>query len=186
MKTIRFLPGLAGFMVLCMSAFPVAMSSIFSPVRAATADDAPYLRYEGGGFIFNYRVAIAYYGIVVRPARPMPKGTVIEARFADPDGGPEIVVSKTYEGGARAINFQTPPVHGVKADTDYPVNVALRIPDGNVLDTYHFKVHSDLDQSVLPEKPPVVGPGYQKNTSGEPGPGALTTPAPANGNPGQQ
>ena len=172
MKTIRFLQVLAGGLAVSIAMLPMVPPSGLSPVRAATADDAPYLRYEGGGFIFNYRVAIAYYGIVVRPARPMPKGTLIEARFADPAGGSDIVLSKTYEGGARAISFQTPPVHGVKADTDYPVRVALLGPGGGMLGSYEYKIHSDLDQSVLPEKPPVAGPGYQKNMSGEPGPGA--------------
>ena len=36
------------------------------------SDDTPYLKILGGGFIFNYRIGEAYYGLVVKAERRLP------------------------------------------------------------------------------------------------------------------
>ena len=53
---------------------------------SACGEDAssPYLDFAGGGFIFNYRNAEAFYGFVAKPLRRLPEGAVIEARFDMP------------------------------------------------------------------------------------------------------
>jgi hypothetical protein len=43
------------------------------------------------------------------------------------------------------------------------VTVRVLDAEGNAIQTVETKVHSDLDQSVLPKAPLVVGPGYTKN-----------------------
>lgn len=124
--------------------------------------DGPYLEFLGGGFIFNYRLAQAEYGFVVKRLRRLPAHTVIEARLENPAGGEPFVLRETATWDQLEYVFRSPPVHGVKANHDYRVEVRLIDgASGRVLDTYTRTFRSDVDQSVLPERPPVVGPGYQ-------------------------
>jgi hypothetical protein len=46
-----------------------------------------------------------------------------------------------------------------------PYKVAIRVvgPDGAVLQSLETRVTSNVDQSILPAKALVVGPGYDKN-----------------------
>ncbi len=128
--------------------------------------DEPYVEFIGGGFIFNYRLAEADYGFVVKPKRCIPDGTVLEARFENPSGGEPLVVRETARWGRLQYVFRTPPVRGVKANRDYRVELRLLDPkDGHVMASYGKSFRSDVDQSVLPERPPVVGPGYQPTPS---------------------
>ncbi len=122
----------------------------------------PYLEFIGGGFIFNYRLAEADYGFVVKPKRRIPDGTILEATFENPSGGAPLVVREAARWGRLQYVFRSSPVHGVKANRDYRVELRLLDPtDGHVLATYTKTFRSDVDQSILPESPPVVGPGYQ-------------------------
>jgi len=129
---------------------------------AACADDRPYLEIGGGGFIFNYRNAQAHYGVILYPRKNPPAGAEIEATFDNPAGGEPIVLSRAARGGGR-IDFQTPPVTGVKKDTPYHVIVVLRAADGAELQRLERDFVSELDQTVLPERPLVIGPDYQRN-----------------------
>lgn len=133
---------------------------------AGCADDTnkPYLEFAGGGFIYNYRLATADYGFVVRVVKKIPADTIIEAEFEDPAGGPPIVIRQTARSTRLNYKFETPPVKGIKAGRDYEVKV--RLIDSNsseVFARYSKSFHADVDQDILPEKPPVVGPGYQPN-----------------------
>ncbi|MDH3318913.1 MAG: hypothetical protein OEO84_04400 [Betaproteobacteria bacterium] len=124
--------------------------------------DAPYLEFLGGGFVFNYRLAQAEYGFVVKRLRRIPDGTILEAVLANPGGGEPFVLRETAAWDRLEYVFRSPPVRGVKANHDYRVEVRLIDPvDRRVLATYARAFRSDVDQSVLPERAPVVGPGYQ-------------------------
>ena len=63
----------------------------------------------------------------------------------------------------RKYTFTTDPLTGVKANKDYDVTIRLIGADGKVIETLDKKLHSDLDQSVLADKPLTVGPGYTPN-----------------------
>ena len=130
---------------------------------SACSDDSPYVVVSGGGILFNYRIAEASAGIVAEVARPLPEGGRVEASFENPAGGPPIVESKPVTEERRRFSFSTPPLTGIKADTDYKVTVRVLDAEGSALQTVETKVHSDLDQSVLPKVPLVVGPGYTRN-----------------------
>lgn len=130
---------------------------------AACSDDKPYVVVGGGGILFNYRLAEATAGIVAEVARPLPEGGTVEASFEDPAGGPPIVEAKPVTPDRRRFSFTTPPLTGIKADTDYRVVVRVLDAGGLELQRIETKVHSDLDQSILPEVPLTVGPGYAKN-----------------------
>lgn len=130
---------------------------------AACSGDSPYVVVSGGGIIFNYRIAEATAGIVAEVARPLPEGGTVEASFEDPAGGPPIVEKKPVTGERRRFSFVTPPLTGIKADTDYRIVVRVLDADGTEVQRVETRVHSDLDQSILPDVPLTVGPGYARN-----------------------
>lgn len=121
----------------------------------------PYLTFAGGGFIFNYRLATAEYGFVARVMRPIPEDSIVEAEFENPAGGSPIVLRQNTAPGRSSYVFQTPPLQGVAANHDYRVVLRLLKSGGEEFARYEKSFHSDVDQSVLPESAPVVGPGYQ-------------------------
>lgn len=129
----------------------------------ACSDDSPYVVVSGGGIVFNYRIAEATAGIVAEVARVLPEGGVIEASFENPAGGPPIVEAKPVTEDRRRFSFVTPPLSGIKADTDYKVVVRVLDADGTEVQRVETTLHSDLDQSILPDAPLTVGPGYARN-----------------------
>jgi hypothetical protein len=141
------------------------LSAILLALVAACSqgeDDGPYLEFLGGGFIFNYRLAEAEYGFVVKRLRRIPDGTLIEARLENPAGGAPFVLRETATWDRLEYVFRSPPVHGVKTGRDYRVELRLLdAANGHVIATIARSFRSDVDQAVLPENPPVVGPGYQ-------------------------
>jgi hypothetical protein len=129
----------------------------------ACSEKGPYLEVAGGGFIFNYRLSEAYAGFVAGPRRTLPEHARIEASFEDPAGGPRIVLTKDVTPGRREYSFTTDALKGIVANKDYDVTIRLIGADGTTIETIDKKLHSDLDQSVLADKPLTVGPGYTPN-----------------------
>jgi len=124
----------------------------------------PYVEFIGGGFIFNYRLADADYGFVVKPVRSIPAGTRLEAVFEDPAGGGPLRVRQAARDGMLQYTFRSPSVRGVVANRPYRAELRLLDPaTGNELARYERTFTSDVDQAVLPDRPPVTGPGYQTN-----------------------
>ena len=124
----------------------------------------PYIEFTGGGFIFNYNVASAYYGFVAEVRRPVPPGTILEAEFEDPAGGPPLVVRGVAGGYARQFRFESPPVEGVVANRDYRVELRLIDPgDFTLIAAYSRTFRSELDQDVLPSAPTTIAPTYRPN-----------------------
>jgi hypothetical protein len=121
-----------------------------------------YLKPGGGGFIFNYRNAEATYGLILFPQKDPPAGSTIEVSFEDPAGGAPILVSRPARGGGR-IDFQTPPLQGVEKDKPYLVVAVLKSVEGAELQRIEKSFSSEVDQSILPERPLAIGPGYQRN-----------------------
>lgn len=79
----------------------------------------------------------------------------------NPAGGEPFVLRQAAANDRIEYVFRSPPVRGVRAGRDYRVEVRLLAPGGRVLATYARAFRSDVDQSVLPERAPVAGPGYQ-------------------------
>jgi hypothetical protein len=128
-------------------------------------DDRPYLAFAGGGFIFNYRLATADYGFVARVERSLPEGSIIEAEFENPAGGAAIVLRQDAKAGRSSYVFRTPPLQGVRANHDYQVVLRLLDAEDKEIASYRRSYRSSADQSVLPESPPVIGPGHQQAPS---------------------
>jgi hypothetical protein len=122
-----------------------------------------YLDLAGGGFVFNYRNAEATWGVIVVPHRDPPAGATIEVEFENPAGGAPIVVEKPARPGPGRIDFNTPALTGIEKGKPYEVVVLLKDASGKELQRLEKTFASELDQSVLPERPLAIGPGYQKN-----------------------
>ncbi len=126
-------------------------------------EDKPYVEIVGGGFVFNYRIAEAFYGVTVVAHRPLPADTELIAEFEDPSGGSPIRVTQQARDGQNRFSMESGPVQGVVADRDYTVVLTLTRPSGEVLETHTKTIRSKLDQSVLPDRPLTIGPGYAPN-----------------------
>ncbi|MDX1434607.1 MAG: hypothetical protein R3286_19350 [Gammaproteobacteria bacterium] len=138
-------------------------------LAACTADDEtkPYVEFLGGGFVFNYRLAEADYGFVVKRVRRIPDGTLLEARFENPAGGEPLLVTQPARWGRLEYVFRSPPVSGVEAGRDYRVELRLvESASGRVLARYARTYRADVGEDVLPPRPPVTGPGYQRSPAG--------------------
>jgi hypothetical protein len=134
-------------------------------VLAACDDGAsPEASYAGGGFVFNYRIGEAFYGVVINTEGKLPEGAVIQGRFQNPEGGSPIVVNENFRRGQRKYMLRTPALKGIKKDVPYKVIVEiLDKPDGIVLARLEKTIKSDLDQSTIPQEPMLIGPGYTLN-----------------------
>ena len=131
---------------------------------SGNSEDKPYLTFAGGGFVFNYRLATADYGFVARVMRTIPAGSILEAEFENPAGGDPIVLRQSTSAGRSSYVFRTPPLQGVRANRDYQVVLRLLDSEQMELASHRKSFRSSVDQNVLPETPPVVGPGYQRAT----------------------
>jgi hypothetical protein len=126
-------------------------------------DKSPYLELRGGGFQFNYRIAEATASVVLGSLRTLPASSVIEVNFENPAGGAPIVLRKPVGADDTSVEINTPPLTGIVKDKPYQVTVRLLDKDGKELQRIDKPFKSNLDQSILPEKPLVVGPGYAPN-----------------------
>lgn len=131
--------------------------------------NAPYLSFAGGGFVFNYRNAEAFYGFVAKPLRTLPEGGVIEAQFEVPGGAPPATATEKVVQGKIQYTFQSPNLTGIQAKHDYKAVMRLLDAQGKEIARYEQNFHTDVDQSTLPNQPLVVGPGYEKNPDLKPG-----------------
>lgn len=143
-----------------MSALLLAASLL---IACEDNSKTPYLEFAGGGFIFNYRNADAYYGFVVRPKKPLPERSLLEARFEMPGGAPDYVVTTKPAPGQLQYMFKTDTLRGIVKGHDY--KAVIRLVDGATgaeIARYEKTFHTDVDQASLPDKPLVVGPAYQQ------------------------
>ena len=139
-----------------------------SLVAACSSEETgPYLEIQGGGFVFNYRIAEATAGVVAFPKRTLPDGGKIEATFENPAGGAPLVMTEPVVKDKKKYDFTTPPLSGVKAKTDYLMTIRLVDAGGKEIEKIEKALVSEIDQTVLPEKPLTVGPGYTKNPEAE-------------------
>lgn len=127
-------------------------------------ETGPWLAFDGGGFVFNYRVAQASYGFNVKPLRRLTEGTVLEAEFEDPAGGKPLVFREEVKGPKLRYSFETLGLSGVKAHTPYKATIRVLEPGTlKVLASYDKIFKSSVDGTWLPDKPLVVGPVYTPN-----------------------
>jgi hypothetical protein len=125
--------------------------------------DRPYLKILGSSFILNYRVSDTYMGFSAAVDRPIPIGTVLQARFEDPLGGPPHLVEERIGVPDRRISLRSPSLSGVIAGKPYGVDLLLLDRETREPFWEHrFTVTSEIDGSVVSDAPLTIGPGYQR------------------------
>lgn len=121
------------------------------------------LKLTGKMFVFNYRLAYATYLVTLEQTEPLPEGSTVKAEFENPAGGAPLTLERRIFPNLPRVVLESPDITCVKKDRPYKVTVAVVGPDGKRLQTLETQVTSNVDQSILPAKPLVVGPGYDKN-----------------------
>jgi len=128
----------------------------------------PYLAFTGGGFVFNFRLAEAFYGFTVQVQKPLQTGSIIEAEFENPEGGAPIVVSERVNARTTRYGLRSPGVRGVEAGKPYKVVVSLYdYRHEDLLERHEREYSSKIASTVLPEKALTTGPGYHRNPDAE-------------------
>lgn len=122
-----------------------------------------YLALTGKVFIFNYRVATATYVVTFGMLRPIPEGSTAVAEFDNPGGGAPLRVEQKVWPKTGKVAVESPPLTCVKKARPYGFSVSLLGPDGAVLQVIASTLTSTLDQTILPDRPLVVGPVYTPN-----------------------
>ena len=140
----------------------VLAAALAAALAACNQQPAAYIDVTGGGFIFNYRLAIAFAGIVVVPRAALPDKSRLEVTMENPAGGPAVAMRQAPGAGGR-IEFNTEPLAGIVADRPYAVTVRLLAENGTELQRIDKTFKSQLDQSALPPAALTIGPGYTPN-----------------------
>jgi hypothetical protein len=143
----------------------LAVAALFALGWASRKDPAekPYLAIAGGGFIFNYRVADVFYGFTAYVQKPLEVGSIIEAEFEDPGGGPPITTSTRVNARTTKYSLRTPTVRGVEAGKPYKVTIRLYDYRHETLIETHEKTYvSKIADTIVPDRPLTIGPGYHR------------------------
>ncbi|ESR27350.1 hypothetical protein [Lutibaculum baratangense] len=127
--------------------------------------EGQYLEIDGGGFVFNYRIAEAHYGLVAEAVRELPAGSRVRATFENPSGGDPFLIERPAA-GLRKFVFDTPRVTGVEKDRPYLAVLEI-LNDGAVIERHERSFRSNVGQEALPGAPLTVGPGYARNPEAE-------------------
>ena len=128
---------------------------------AGCGDSGPtqYIKIAGGGIQFNYRISEASMVVVAQQIHPLPEGSQIEALFDVPGTNTrQSVLSQTFEGKLSYL-LQSQKLSGFTKGGKYNVTIRLLDKAGKELDHKETVYTSDEDQSTLPDKPLVEGPG---------------------------
>ncbi|MDB5525585.1 MAG: hypothetical protein JWM58_3348 [Rhizobium sp.] len=126
-------------------------------------ENAEYISVQGKIFIFNIRLARAYYAINLNRLAATPDNSVVVAEFEDPAGGPPLVSEQKVFPKMTRIDLQSPDLNCIAADRPYKIHITLRDNGGKVLQTLDTTLKSTLDQTVMPAEPLVTGAAYDKN-----------------------
>jgi hypothetical protein len=140
------------------------LAAVILAMVACEDGGGPAASFAGGGFVFNYRIGEAFYGVVISTKGKLPEGAVIQAQFENPAGGPAILVKEIFRKGQRKYMLRTPALKGIKKDVPYRIIVEIHDRSGlPLIQRLEKTVKSDIDQSTIPQEPMLIGPGYTLN-----------------------
>jgi hypothetical protein len=128
-----------------------------------TGGEGEYFALGGKIFVFNYRVATATYLVNLVPLQPVEEGQTAVASFEDPAGGEPLVVRQKIWPNMAKTTIESPPLRCVVKDRPYAISIKIQGADGSVRQTIETTLASVDDQSILPDRPLVVGPLYTPN-----------------------
>ncbi|MFQ6159291.1 hypothetical protein [Sinorhizobium meliloti] len=121
------------------------------------------LELTGKMFVFNYRLAYATYMVTLNKTEPVPDGSTVVATFENPAGGNPLTLERRLFPKLNKVVLESPDITCVKKQKPYAVTIEVKGPDGTSLQRLETTVISDIDQDVMPAKPLVEGPAYDKN-----------------------
>lgn len=126
--------------------------------------DKPLIAVLGGGFVFNYRIGEVTYGVTTLVQKPLASGSILEASFEDPAGGPPLIVRERVNARTPRYTLTSPPVRGVEAGRAYRVSLRVRDrQDKTDIWSDEIRFTSQIDDAAVPDQPLTVGPGYARN-----------------------
>lgn len=140
---------------------PVLLAGLLLSACQREAED--YITIKGKVFIFNIRVARAFYMLTLNRLPATPDDAVVVAEFEDPAGGPPLIKEQKVFPKMTRIDLQSPDVNCVVTGKPYKIKITLRNADGEALQTIDTTLNSTLDETMLPEKALVLGAKYDRN-----------------------
>ena len=127
------------------------------------AGKGEYFAISGKLFEFNYRLAKATYIVTLNPMQPMDGSQVVVATFENPAGGEPLVIRQKIWPRLPHVTLESPPLTCVVKDKPYAVSISIEDAGGSVVQKLDTTIISSLDQTILPDRPLVVGPVYELN-----------------------
>lgn len=140
-----------------------SLFAVASGCREEPAADGDPFAVSGKFFNFNYRVATATYLVTLKPLAPMQEGDVAIGTFENPAGGEPVVVRQKVWPKLEKVTLESDPIRCVVKDKPYAISIVIEDAAGKVRQKIDTTLTSNLDQSILPDKPLVVGPVYTPN-----------------------
>jgi hypothetical protein len=140
---------------------PILLAGLLLSACQREAED--YVTIKGKVFIFNVRLARAFYMLTLNRLEAMPNDAVVTAEFENPAGGPPLVKEQKVLAKTSRIDLQSPDVNCVVTGRPYKIKITVRSAAGETLQTLETTLNSTLDQTMLPEIPLFDAPYYKKN-----------------------
>jgi hypothetical protein len=122
-----------------------------------------YISIKGKVFIFNIRLARAFYMLTLNRLPTTPDDAVVVAEFENPAGGPPLIKEQKVFPKMMRIDLQSPDVNCVVTGKPYKIRIMLKNAAGEELQTIDTTLNSTLDATMLPEKALVLGAKYDRN-----------------------
>lgn len=88
-------------------------------------NESEYFKSVGGGFMYLKEEKEARYGLTVASKGNVVPGNFVEVLYDNPMGGEPLASSHLIKDNETQFNFQSPPVNGLKAYTNYTVQIYL-------------------------------------------------------------
>lgn len=140
-----------------------AIAALLAVAGCRDSGDAERYALDGKLVVFNYRVATARFLVNLKHLRTPGDGEMAVASFEDPVGGAPIVVREKIWPATPRTTLTTPPLRCIVKDHPYAVSISIEDAAGKPVQVIDTTVTSSEDQTLLPEKPLVVGPFYTPN-----------------------
>ncbi|MDB5554243.1 MAG: hypothetical protein JWL86_4227 [Rhizobium sp.] len=140
---------------------PILLAGLLLSACQREAED--YITIKGKVFIFNIRVASAFYMLTLNRLPITPDDAVVVVEFEDPAGGPPLVKEQKVFPKMTRIDLQSPDLNCVVTGKAYKIKITLKSADGEELQTINTTLNSTLDETMLPEKALVLGAKYDRN-----------------------
>lgn len=150
--------GAAALVVYCATVFVMVDRH-----TAAGRAQGDYVAINGGGFVFNYRIADIKAGLTVSAQKPLPDGAVLVVELVYPDGA-RVPMREIRRPQPFTYLFETGHLRTIAADTVYVAEVALvDSGSGAVLERHDKDMVSGIAPRHMPRQALTIGPGYFPN-----------------------